>query len=73
MDSVVNKESMWKQYKCAEYKAKHFVELLNNPPCLQNTYQYNPYFWEYHIFCLSGPLTTLSLLLLFILLLIFNL
>jgi hypothetical protein len=42
-----NAESKYKDYKWAEFKAKKYVELLNNPECLISTYKTNPYFWEY--------------------------
>jgi hypothetical protein len=42
-----NAGSKYKDYKCAEFKAKNYVELLKNPECLIATYKTNPYFWEY--------------------------
>lgn len=42
-------DSIYSQYRCAEFKAKHYVELINNPKCLKETYKLNPFFWEYYM------------------------
>ncbi|CAI2371396.1 unnamed protein product [Moneuplotes crassus] len=47
------KESQFMEYRCAEFKAKHYVELLNNPDCLKENYQNSPIFWEYSVYCSS--------------------
>jgi hypothetical protein len=63
-------DNLSKEYKWAEYKAKNYVSLLNNPPCLQSTYKYNPHFWEYNLYwsAFTLPLSMLLLLPLFSLL-----
>lgn len=53
-------ESVYFEYKCAEFKAKHYVELLNNPDWLKDNYDKNPYFWEYSEYCHSAPIMTMS-------------
>lgn len=29
------KEVYWKKWKCAEFKSQYYVELIDNPTCLQ--------------------------------------
>jgi len=54
-----NTASKYKDYKCAEFKAKNYVELLNNPDWLKATYHTNPVFWEYSLYWDAWSLTSL--------------
>ena len=54
-------DSMMKQYKWAEFKAKYYVELLNNPQWVKDNYEFSPLFWEYHLYWYSVALVTIKI------------
>ena len=60
-----NKDSTYKSYKWAEFKAKYYVELLNNPDCLKANYKNSPIFWEYSFYCFAWNFNIASSLLIF--------
>ena len=41
----------YRDWKCAEMRAKYFVDLIDNPSCLREMYALHPHFSEYHRFC----------------------
>ena len=44
---------VFKEYKCAEFKAKNYVKLIKNPDCFKDRYYLYPEFYEYSWYCNS--------------------
>jgi len=55
-----NKEA-YSKWRCAEYKALHYVELINNPKCLKDMYASLPGYREMNAYC-KGSITTMGIL-----------
>lgn len=52
----------YQDWKCAEAKAKLFVDLINMPQCLRDIMSVHPLYYEYFKYCNALRLAGLSLL-----------
>ena len=41
----------WLAFKCAEMKAKMYVDFIDNPSCLKDMYSVHPNFAEWYKYC----------------------
>ncbi len=49
-----NNNLHYKAFKCAQIKAKLYVDLVDIPPCLKKLAKVHPHFFEYSKYCLSA-------------------
>ena len=51
---LCHEDELFRDWKCKELKAKLFVDLIDNPYCMDELYKYHPNFSEYYKYCLKA-------------------
>ena len=63
---------LYKGWKCADLKARLYVEFLDQPTCLKDLYKYHPTFSEYYQLCMNAMLGVCAKIILLMIVLLLN-